>query len=64
MYRLLLQTYWIVTCPIYVWLALAPYSDNTVKCDIKSLSEMIGNTDAFESIRDLWALYADLIKKP
>ena len=27
-----------------VWLVLAPSSYNTVKCDIKPLSEMAGNT--------------------
>ena len=31
-----------------VLLVLAPSSYNTVKCDIKSLSEMVGNTDAFK----------------
>ena len=31
-----------------VWLVLAPSSYNTVKCDIKPLSEMVGNTHGFK----------------
>ena len=30
------------------WLVLASSSYNTVKCDIKSLSDMVGNADAFK----------------